>query len=92
MAEMLFMAIVVLAGVKTVVGVVFPDIGFERPVSVGFQARGKCRFASWKDVEVDQMLIVARRAVIKFAFRNFLSLTAWYRDSIPVSAKIDDVK
>jgi hypothetical protein len=38
---------------------------------------------------IDQVLIVAGRVVIEFAFRYLLPVAAWHRDFIPVSAKID---
>ena len=52
-AEAIFMAIVMLARVKTKVRVVFFDIGFERPVLSGSQTRRWRGFAEWNDMIVD---------------------------------------
>src|ERR1700730_4468588 len=90
--EAIFVAIVMLARVKAIVWVVFFDIGFERPVFIGLQTRRRRGLPEGDNVIVDQVLIVAGRAVIEFAFRHLLPVAAWDRDSIPVRAKIDYIK
>ena len=78
-----------LARIKAIVRVVFFDIGFERPVLIGSQTWRRSGFPEWNDMEINQILIVAGRMVIKFAFRDFLSGASWHRYLIPMGAKID---
>src|ERR1700730_2698562 len=77
---------------KTIVRVVFFDIGFERPVLIGSQTGRRRGFTKRNDVIIDQVLIVAGRVVIEFAFRHLLPVAAWHRDSIPMGAKIYYIK
>src|SRR5271166_5426107 len=67
-AETIFMAVVMLACIKLIVRVVFCEIGFERPVLKGSQTRRRRSFAEWNDVIIDQILVVAGRVGIEFAF------------------------
>src|ERR1700730_4401863 len=77
---------------KTIVRVVFFDIGFERPVLIGSQTGRRRGFTQWNDVIIDQVLIVAGRLVIEFAFRHLLPVAAWHRYFIPMGAEIDYIK
>ena len=92
MAKAIFVAVVMLAGIKDVVWVVSFDIGFERPVLIGSQTRRSSRSPEWNDVEIDQVLIVAGCMGVEFAFRDFLSAAAWHRHSIPMGAQIDQIE
>jgi hypothetical protein len=69
-AEAIFVAIVMLARVKSIVWVVFLDIGFKSPVLISSQTRRSRGLTDWNDVIIDQVLIVAGRMVIEFAFRR----------------------
>src|ERR1700730_14200427 len=77
---------------KTIVRVVFFDIGFERPVLIGSQTGRRRGFTEWNDVIIDQVLIVAGRMVIEFAFRHLLSVVAWHGEFIAMGTKIDYIK
>src|SRR5260370_27143919 len=91
-AEAIFMAIVMFACIKPVVWVVFFDISFERPVLSGSQTRRRRGFTEGNDVIVDQVLIVAGRMVIEFAFIHLLPVAAWHRYPIPMGTKIYHIK
>src|SRR5208337_5615084 len=69
-AETIFMAVVMLVRIKLIVRMVFCEVGFERPVLNGSQTRRRRAFAEWNDVIIDQVLIVAGRMRIEFAFRH----------------------
>src|SRR5271166_2683981 len=91
-AETIFMAVVMLARIKLIVRVVFCEVGFERPVLKGSQARRRRAFAEWNDVIIDQVVIVAGRVGIEFAFRHLLAVTAGHRYPIPMGTKIYHIK
>jgi hypothetical protein len=91
-AETIFMAVVMLACIKLIVRVVFCEVGFKRPVLKGSQTRRRRSFAEWNDVIIDQVLIVAGRMRIEFAFRHLLAVAAGHRYPIPMGTKIYHVK
>src|SRR5207244_522958 len=66
--------------------------GFDSPVLIGFQTWRGSGFSEWNDMVIHQVLIVAGRPGIEFAFRNFLAVAAWYRHSIPMGSKIYQIK
>jgi len=41
---------------------------------------------------IDQVLVVAGRMIIEFSFRHLLPVCAWYRYSVPMGSKIDDIE
>src|SRR5271166_810872 len=91
-AETIFMAVVMLARIKLIVRVVFCEVGFERPVLKGSQTRRRRAFTKWNDVIIDQVLIVAGRVGIEFAFRHLLAVAARHRYPIPMGTKIYHIK
>jgi len=54
------MAVVALAGVKGFVSNILPDIGFERPVLLSPQIKGRAAFSQRGNVIIDQVGIVTR--------------------------------
>ena len=90
--ETIFMAVVMLARIKLIVRVVFCEVGFERPVLNGSQTRRRSGFTQWNDMIIDQVLIVAGRMRIKFAFRHLLAVAAGHRYPIPMGTKIYHIK
>ena len=41
---------------------------------------------------IDQVLVVAGRMIIEFSFRHLLPVCVWYRYSVPMGSKIDDIE
>ena len=86
-AETILVAVVMLTCVEGVVWVIFSNVGFERSVVRGFQTGRRSGFSKWNDMIIDQVLIVAGRMGVEFAFRNFLSVAPGHRHLIPMGAK-----